>query len=360
MDVTPLLGVRSGVARVVEGWWRGLAAQRDLDLVGYTLSWRDRSGAGVGAEALPLPAALATRVWRACDRPRVDRRLGHPDLVHATNHVAPGARAPRLLTVMDLSFVHDPLDAPPSVRAFDSSIRAAVDRGVRLHTISHAVAAELVERYDADVTVVYPGLDGVNLPQDARSKPAPRNGPPVVVALGNTIRRKRFPLLVDAFVHMAAEQPQARLVIAGAPGSDTDALAARVAAAPREVQDRIELRGRLSDRAVVELYAEATVLAHPSGYEGFGLPLLEAMAHGVPVVAAVGGATAEIVGNAGVLVGSLGGAQLAEELAAAMTALIDDQAKQSHLVELGYQRVAEFSWDKSVAQMADLYRSVVG
>ena len=60
------------------------------------------------------------------------------------------------------------------------------------------------------------------------------------------------------------------------------------------------------------------------------------------------------------LVGSLGGAQLAEELAAAMTALIDDQAKQSHLVELGYQRVAEFSWDKSVAQMADLYRSVVG
>ncbi|NOX30834.1 MAG: glycosyltransferase family 4 protein [Actinobacteria bacterium] len=352
MDLTPLLGVRSGVARVVEGWWRGLRANPDLDMEGYTLSWADRTGAGVLAVALPLPASIATRTWRKWDRPKVDRWLDQPDLIHATNHVAPSATAPTLLTVMDLSFVHDASLVGKHIRRFDDSIRLAVERGVVLHTISQFVADELKERYGADAHVVYPGVSFGDVQvfdnQDSAS------GPPQIVAIGTAIERKQFPLLVEAFAAVAAYDSDVRLVIAGAEGPDSDAINERVAALSADAQSRVELVGWVDEAGIAELYSTAAVIAHPSRYEGFGLPILEAFVHGVPVVAGSGGAVAEIAGDAARLVSGSD----ADELGAALIDLLSDDDQRSQLVERGRLRARDFDWGTSVTKMAELYKSV--
>ena len=129
LDVTPLLGTRSGVATVVQGLLSALAAMEDPpDIAPWTMSGRDRSDGGVGALPLALPAKIAVPLWRYFGRPRVDRRLRGPDVIHGTNYVVPPSRAPSVVSVYDLSFIHDAATAAPSVRRFDGLVRSAVRR----------------------------------------------------------------------------------------------------------------------------------------------------------------------------------------------------------------------------------------
>ncbi len=350
--MTPLIGCRTGIATVVEGWFRNLSEIGDLEVVPYTLSGRNRDGAGVGAVALPLPAALATRLWRRFDRPRVDRVLGRPELVHGTNYVVPSSRAVRLISVYDLSFVHDPSAAADSVARFDEAVISAVERGAHVHTTSAVVAEEIAERYKTAAHVVMPGIDRVDLDRSVASQR--RDGPPVIAAVGTCTRRKNFPLLVEAFEAVAARVAEVELVIAGSESDDTEAVKGAVARLDPEVRKRVTLAGRIDDTTGV--YRRATVVAHPSRYEGFGLPVLEAMAHGVPVVAASGGSVPEVAGDAARLVPI----DDADALAEALCHVLEDESEWSRLVEAGMYRVDGFGWTASAEAMADLYRRLCG
>lgn len=349
MDVTPLQGPQSGVGRAVRGWWDALSSRSDVQLVGWTSSWRDRSGAEIGATPLPLPAALAVPLWQHVDRPRVDRRLGRPDVVHATNHVAPAAGAPRILTIMDLSFVLDPTDVTPGVQRFDRSIEAAVRRGVHVHTISQYIAEAIHDRYGAVATVVPP----VVLPVGGRVRER-QVGPPTVLAIGNFVRRKRFPLLVEAFAQMAAADHEVRLVVVGAPGSDSAAVDATVSRLPTGVAARVQITGRRGDDELADLIDRADVLAHPSIYEGFGLPVLESMAAGLPVVAARAPAVAEAAGDAARLVAP----DDADALATALAEVMSDGAEQRRMVDAGFERARRFAAPEIAERLVSMYRSV--
>lgn len=357
MDVTPLLGPGSGVARAVRGWWDAASSTGEVDLVGWTTSWRDRSGAGVDSRSVPLPAVVAVPMWRRFDRPRLDRLVGRPDLLHATNHVAPGASAPRLLTVMDLSFVLDPEDVTAGVERFDATIRAAVDRGVRLHTISHHIAEGIEAHYGVSATVVAPVVEAIGAgPADTAGDPPARDRrEPVVLAIGNQVRRKRFPLLVEAFGRLAADLPRARLVLVGAEGSDTAAIHDAVERLPTATSDRIELLGRRPDDEIAAWVDRATVLAHPSGYEGFGLPVLEAMAAGLPVVAAAAGAVVEAAGDAATIVP----VDDVDRLAAGLVELLTDDELWERRQRDGRQRAAAFSPELIGAELVAVYRELV-
>lgn len=354
IDVTPLLGNRTGIGNVVAGWFDELRKHEEVELVPFTVSGRDRSGAGVGAVALPLPASFAHRLWHTLDRPRADRPLGNPDLVHGTNYLVPPARAPRLVTVYDLSFVHDPIAAGPSVREFDRYVGRLVERGVIVHTTSHFVAREIEERYGAAAQVVLPGLE--LLADEAQTRDVDRLDaePPTIVAVGTATRRKRFPLLIEAFEAVLRDVPDAQLVIAGGEADDSEQIVRAVEGLPEAVARRVELIGRVDD--VARLYRRATVVAHPSSYEGFGLPVLEAMAHGIPVVAAAGGAVPEVAGGAARLVP----VDDRDMLAAALVEVLGDPDQRSSLARAGLERVRQFSWASSGEQLVGLYRSVVG
>ncbi|MDG2113191.1 MAG: glycosyltransferase, partial [Actinomycetota bacterium] len=303
MDASPLIGTRTGVGVFVAELSARLAARApDVELVPYTLSIGAKRSGSVRGTWVPLPAGVAPLVWRTLGRPRIERFTGPVDVIHGTNYVVPPSRARRVVSVYDLSYVHDRSSVPRTVAAFDRSVRWAVEGGAIIHTMSQYVAAEIRERYDAPRVVVVPG--GVTMGPVAPTGPveaSDNQGPPIILALGSTARRKRIPLLVEAFGDIA-EATDAVLRIVGPEGDDEQAVTDAAAALPEDTRSRVTRVGLVDDATRDRELAEATVLAFPSGYEGFGFPVLEAMAAGTAVVTTGAGSLAEVAGDAAVLV----------------------------------------------------------
>jgi glycosyltransferase involved in cell wall biosynthesis len=202
-----------------------------------------------------------------------------------------------------------------------------------------------VEHFGADpaqVVVIPPGVKV----GPAGPRPA---GPPYILGLGTTEPRKDFVSLVAAFERVAANHPEVELRVAGPAGWAETAVSEAIRSSP--VRDRIRRLGWVED--VATLIAGAAVFAYPSVYEGFGLPPLEAMALGVPVVATSTGAIPEVLGDAAVLVvpGDPDG------LAEALARVLDDSALRDQLIERGRRRAADFTWDAAGQAMAHAYRT---
>jgi alpha-1,3-rhamnosyl/mannosyltransferase len=236
------------------------------------------------------------------------------------------------------------------------------------------MAEEIVECFGAPVErvrVVPLGIDDIPVTPDAAvgaSEPASGSGGsgsggsgsgaflrgrPYVLSLGRTEPRKDLGLLVRAFDEVAPQNADVDLVIAGPEGSDEEPLAQAIAQARHG--DRIRRLGWVSDTKKAELLRGAAVFVYPSVYEGFGIPPLEAMAAGVPVVATGAGGVPETVGPAAVVVPV--GDQVA--LAAGLARLLGDIDERERLVTAGYQRVKLFSWGRCGAGFHDLYRDAV-
>jgi len=167
-----------------------------------------------------------------------------------------------------------------------------------------------------------------------------------MLAIGTVEPRKGLPDLVAAFDRIADSIPDVHLKIAGPGGWGEDALDAGIGSARH--RDRIHRIGWVEDRST--LMAGARLLAYPSLYEGFGLPPLEAMSLGVPVVATTAGAIPEVVGDAALLVAPGDGAALAEALLVAAT----DATARARLIAAGTERVPLFTWERAGRQLADL------
>jgi glycosyltransferase involved in cell wall biosynthesis len=173
-----------------------------------------------------------------------------------------------------------------------------------------------------------------------------------VLGLGTVEPRKDFPLLVRAFDGIAGDHPDLDLRIVGPDGWGADALRRAVDASPYRA--RIHRQGWVADSSAI--MAGAAVFAYPSVYEGFGLPPLEAMVCGVPVVATSAGAVPEVVGGAAALVG--GGD--ADALAAALARVVDDGVERARLITAGRARAATFTWEETGLRMAQLYQRLAG
>jgi glycosyltransferase involved in cell wall biosynthesis len=360
VDATPLIGVRTGIGRIVGGLLDALAPDASLDLRAYAITWRGRSDlaaslpAGVRAATRPFPARLARVAWLRVDVPRLEMWTGPVDVAHATNYVAPPSRAPTLLSVYDLTFLHHPELCTPDVRQYPTLVRRALARGAWVHTTSEFVRGEVIEAFAVPperVVCVYPGLGPV-AGGDAEAGRVLAGSPRYVLALGTVEPRKNLPVLTAAFDRAADEDRALTLVVAGPDGWGTDELdAARTAA---RHGDRIVRLGYVSDAARRDLLAGATVFAYPSKYEGFGLPPLEAMVAGVPVVASRAGSIPEVSGDAALLVEP----DDVDGLAEALSRAASDDTIRHQLVERGRLQVAQFGWERTRADMVALYRNV--
>ncbi len=234
--------------------------------------------------------------------------------------------------------------APPRDRA----------RGI-LHTGSDFVAAEIREYFDLPperVARVYSGIATHATDGDAGAGHALAGGDRYVLAIGTVEPRKGLPSLVRAFDHVAADDPDVRLVIAGGNGWGTEAVDRAVAASAHGV--RIRRLGYVSDRDHTDLLAGASLLAYPSLYEGFGHPPFEAMAAGVPVVTTTAGSLPEVVGDAACLVAPADD----DALAAAIARVLTDDALRRDLVARGRVRGRAFPWSAAIDGFVDLYRRV--
>ena len=349
-DAGPLAGVRTGVGQAVAAVRDALGRRTDVHLEEYVVSFRAQLTAG--ERRLPLPAALAHRLWRRTDHPRVDRWLPGVEVIHGTNYVVPPSRRPRLVSVYDCWFLRNPEAAHPDVRRAGDVLRRAVQAGAAVHTSSQATADALVELLGAaDVTVIPLGPLPV-LSAPAVSPIAELDGRPYVLAIGTLERRKNLPTLVEAFARMATDQPDVVLVIAGADGDDRPAIDAAIDRIGPQLAERVLLTGRVDAPTRAWLLRHARVLAYPSLDEGFGFPLLDAMQLRIPVVASDAGSIPEVAGGAALL----SPPRDVDALAANLSTAVASEEIRAGLIAAGDTRWHDFSWDLCAEQLTALYR----
>jgi glycosyltransferase involved in cell wall biosynthesis len=362
VDATPLLDRPTGVGVFSRALLERLARVDGLDVVAFSVSWRGRDRLpsvvpdGVTTASRPMAARPLRELWRRVDLPTIETWTGPVDVVHGPNFVVPPARrASRLVTIHDLTALRFPELCTADVLQWPDLLRRAIDRGAWVHAVSRSTADELLDTFDLPPERVVVVPNGVDLVEEA---PAGRGRELAgrdryVLAVGTLEPRKDLPALVRAFDSLAATDPDLGLVLAGADGWGADAVHAAVAAATHG--DRIRHTGYVSGVDRAGLLREAAVLAYPSRYEGFGLPPLEAMQVGVPVVATAVGAIPEVLGDAADLV------PLGDEdaLAEALLRALGDPAHRVELIRRGHERAARYSWDACAEGLVDLYRRLV-
>jgi glycosyltransferase involved in cell wall biosynthesis len=359
------------VGEFCAGALQALAQRADLAMGAYSMSGRHRHAiasevpSGVAVYDRPMAAGPLSKSWAHWSFPPAELFVGRADVVHGTNFVVPPAWwAATVVTVHDLTPLRFPEMCLPPARAYPELVRRALGRGAWVHTHTRSVAQEVVASLGARpdrVRVVHPGVwpPGTSGPRDVAadvpSDAAPRSAllpdwvTRYVLAVGTVEPRKDLPSLVQAFGMFAKGYPGLALVHAGPDGWGSAQLEEAITACPAGGQ--VVRLGWVDDQARDVLMAGATVFAFPSLYEGFGLPPLQAMAAGAPVVATRCGALEEVLGDAARLV-DVGDV---EALAGALEELLGDEAARLELVRLGKERAALYTWESCASGLAALY-----
>ncbi len=306
-----------------------------------------------------MPARPLHVLWRRTSMPPLEWFVGPVEVVHGTNFVVPPTKAAAAIaSVHDLTPLHHPELCNAATLAYPGLIARAVRRGAWLHADSAFVAEELRDAFavDADrVRVVHPGVPalrelGPGTAQQMLEIWPGLSGHRFVLAVGTAEPRKDLPGLVQAFDRVAAHDDDVALVLAGPVGWGEQALDDAISRS--KVAARIVRTGWVDEGMLGALFQEASVLAYPSRYEGFGFPPLQAMRAGVPVVATTAGSLPEVLGDAALLV-EVG---QPDALAEALTRALDDEAVRRHLIEAGTARAAGFSWETCGDGLEALYR----
>ncbi len=303
LDATPILGRPTGVGRYVRGLLGGLAELPDrpeLVLTAFSRSGGEPDIPGVRWSRRRVPARLLQAAWSRTSLPPVEWLAGRCDVFHATNFVLPPRRrAAGVVTVHDLTFLRYPDLVTPAVARYRHLVPRAVRDAAVVLVPSAAVAGELADRYSADADKIRVARPGVDPSWAAARPPDPawlkERGLPssYVLAVGTLEPRKNLVLLTDAHARLRRSDPGApELVIVGPPGWGP----------LLRLGDGTHLTGWLEDPDLQRLVAGAACLAFPSLYEGYGLPPLEALACGTPVVACDLPVLREVLGTHAALV----------------------------------------------------------
>ncbi|NHC16223.1 glycosyltransferase family 4 protein [Motilibacter deserti] len=256
---------------------------------------------------------------------------------------------PTAVTVHDLvPFRPDAPALKSAQRIEKATIGIALRRARRFLCVSQATRRDLVSRWPATAS----RARVIPLAADSRFSTASAavREHPYVLAVGTLEPRKNLPRLLDAWAALSdAERGAHELLLVGPTGWEAEEIVNRAAGAPA-----VQLLGQVSDDELAALYAGSTLFAYPSLFEGFGLPVLEAMAAGAPVVTSSVSSLPEVAGDAAVLVDPLDTSALRDALASLLT----DPARRSALSAAGRARAARFSWERTARETRDVLRSL--
>lgn len=312
---------------------------------------------------VPIHDKWLMRLWHRLRVPLpVETFVGKVDLFHSPDFTLPPTRpgVPTLLTVHDLSFVRDPDSAWPSLRAFlNKAVPRSVQRATHVLADSLATKNDLIELFGTPaekITVLYSGVEARFAPVRDRAEidrvcaryELPR---PFILSVGTLQPRKNYGRLIEAFARIAAEGPD-HLVIAGGKGWLYESIFEQVKSLGLE--QRVHFPGFVDDADLPALYSAARLFAYVSLYEGFGLPLLEAMACGTPVIASNVSSLPEVVGDVGLQVDP----RSVDDIARALQQMIDRPELRERSIGPGLERAKSFTWEKAARELLAIYDQV--
>ncbi|MFV0460111.1 MAG: glycosyltransferase family 4 protein [Actinomycetales bacterium] len=298
---------------------------------------------------LPLPRPVLFDTWRLLRLPPVELVTGRVDVLHATTMAIPPATRPLVVTVHDLAFLNHPEHYTSRGNRFFRAGLERTRRHARLvlvpsaHTRDECVQAGIAPER---IRVVPWGVEPRRADPDAVRRVRTRFGlnHDYVLWCGTAEPRKNLPGLLAAFAQVAAREAGIDLVLVGPKGwGDAQG------AGPRPPAERVHTLGFVDDADLVALYTGAEAFCYPSIEEGFGLPVLEAMGAGTPVVTSTGTPMAELVGAAGL-------AESAHDPTALAQALLTVLRRRDDFAAAAGPRAAAFSWEATARATEQAYR----
>lgn len=369
IDYTPAIRQSAGIGRIIRGQIGALLTLLPgedvrLFVVGRVTA-AQRQSAPLPLYTTPINERNMTRLWHRLNIgwPGVEWFTGAPlDLFHATDFVmAPNRARHKLLTVHDLAFLFYPDAAMPSLHHYlNTVVPRSVARADRLLADSHHTALDLQNEWNISaerITVVQGAVDHERFRpvRDADRQKAVRQRygigeRPFILGLSRLEPRKNFVRLIEAF-HAARQEGNLphRLVIGGSKGWLYDSIFARVE--ELRLTEHVLFPGFIDDDDLPTLYSAAEFFAYPSLYEGFGLPIIEALACGTPVLTADNSCLPE-AGGPGALYAH---AESTESIAEALLWLARDAELRQQLSGAGLQHAAQFTWERSARQLLHAY-----
>ena len=340
VDVTPLSLPRTGIGNYTLGMLQGLVdAGGGHEIVAFAPvgprgARRVREaldGVAVETRILKLPPSSHTwrTAWSRLGSPAVERVAGRLDVFHFSDWMYPAQRGGvRATTVYDLSPVHHPeWVAPLTARMHGRKYAEATRSCDVVFGISSYTAADVTETLGvpADrVAIARPGVSARYSPEGGRAD----LGGPYLLSVATLEPRKNLPTLVEAFALVRRRRPELQLVVAGAP----------VSWAEQDLQaDGVRALGYVPDADLPALYRGASALVYPSLFEGFGIPVVDAMASGIPVVASAHPSLDDAAGDAAVRADP----RSPEAIASAIERALSERER---LVPLGLRHARRFTW----------------
>jgi glycosyltransferase involved in cell wall biosynthesis len=357
LDYRPALRARTGVGEYVHEIAAALTRQVDASdvLTLFSSSWKDR----LPADRLPgartvdsrIPVSALNLAWHRLEWPPIELLAGPQDIAHSLHPLLmPARRASQIVTVHDLDFLDHPERTRAEVRRDYAALAPAHARRARaVVTVSQFTAGEVERRLGVPrsrIVICPPGA-----PSWRPRETAAPDGP--ILFMGTLEPRKNVGALLDAYGALVADMADAPpLWLAGGATEASAPWLQRIAQPP--LAGRVEHLGYITSDRRYDLYARASMLVLPSHLEGFGIPVLEAMTAGVPVVVSNRGALPEVAGGAGQVIEP----DDVRGIAAAMRRYLRDPAFAGDAAARGVARARAFSWDASAKTLIDTYRDL--
>jgi len=366
LDYRPALRQRTGVGEFVHQLGRALAQEfvaSGDELAVFTTSWKDRPSPTLTTE-LPgasivhrrLPVRPLTWAWNRHGWPPVEWIAGPADVVHAQSPLLiPTRHAAQVVTIHDLHFLARPDRSTAEMRRdFPALVHEHARAADHIVVSSQYAASEVVRQLDVSprrVTVCPPGVP--SWASDVLQQRAADGAGTAILFLGTLDARKNIGGLLEAYARLRSRRPDAPpLVLAGQVTPSVQRDLERIARPP--LADHVTVLGYVTEEERRRLYAEARMLVLASFEEGFGLPVLEAMACGVPVVVSNRGSLPEVAGTAACPVNP----DDHDAIAAEMERLLDPGAARTASAE-GLAQAARYQWVACARAAREAYRSAV-
>lgn len=356
IDAQPLLGQKCGVGYYISGLVHGLGQidkKNEYRLSIFDFKRRASKialpGPNFKIQKSLIPGRLASLVWKKYSWPSYNSFFGVSDVYHFPNFIIrPLKKGKKVVTIHDVSFLRHPeFTEPKNLRFLNSKIKETVGLADRIIVDSSFTKNELLSFFkmpEERVHVVHLGLDSRFIPSSVEKKP-------IILFVGTIEPRKNLKTLFKAFEIFLdrTKRFDFTLLIAGMKGWLYDGIFKSLE--NNLHRDKIKFLDYVSEEELPSLYQTASLFVYPSFYEGFGLPPLEAMACGIPVISSKSGSLPEVLGNAAEWMDSsdVGG------LALAIEKILDNASISDAYVRKGIEQVKQFRWERAAEETVKIY-----